>query len=399
MIVVCEPLCRGWEHVPINAALLEIVCGAFPSSEIAFYGEESHITSLQTELDGATARAISWRPVPRPRRHAAFGERWYADARLMWHLVHLLRNATEGHLLLCGATPVMVLMIKMLVWSGAGRGNAVQIVCHGELASLTGWRSRNPFMRMRDWRSALTASNDRQIQFIVLEAPIRKSVVALFPALTSHLAVLDHPIPSIDLPASDVEFRAPFRFGFLGLASDAKGFPAFLEMAAVLRERFCDRVEFHAIGTLPPNSLVPSMEALTVKPAMTKSSRSDFTRDIQQLHYVCLPYQGEHYELSPSGVLMDAIAFGKPVLSTGIPVVRALFERFGDIGYLCTDTLDFCDAITQIVNEADELRYRSQVRALRAVRESRTPAALAPTYRNMTPRRGSPLRSAVEQEV
>src|ERR1700682_722399 len=108
MIVMCEPLCRGWEHVPINAALLEIARSAFPSGEIAFYGEESHITNLQSELDAATSKAIRWRPVPRPRRHAAFGERLYADAKLMLHLVRLVRNAPEGHLLLCGATPVIV---------------------------------------------------------------------------------------------------------------------------------------------------------------------------------------------------------------------------------------------------------------------------------------------------
>jgi glycosyltransferase involved in cell wall biosynthesis len=383
-------VCWGWEHVPINAVLLKNVYRAFPSREIAFYGEESHIANLQSELEGAISQAINWRPVPRPRRHAPLGERWYADVKLMWHLVRVLRNAPEGHLLLCGATPVIVLTVKILVWAGAGRGRAVQIVCHGGLASLRGWRSRNPFVRMLDWRSALSVGNDRRIQFIVLEEPIRKTVVALFPALASHLAVLDHPIPSIELTDTDIEFRPPFRFGFLGLASDAKGFPAFLEMAAVLRERFSNRVEFHAIATIPRNSVTPSMEALTVKAGTAMSSRSDFTRGIHQLHFVCLPYQGGHYELSPSGVLMDAIAFGKPVLSAGIPLVRGLFERFGDIGFLCTDTRNFCDTITQIVNQADEAHYRAQVRALRAVRESRTSAALLPTYQNITRRLVSP---------
>jgi glycosyltransferase involved in cell wall biosynthesis len=278
----------------------------------------------------------------------------------------------------------MVLMVKSLVLFGRGRGKAIQIVCHGGLASLRGWRSRNPFVRMLDWSSALTVGNDRRIQFIVLEEAIRKSVVALFPALKPHLAVLDHPILSTRLPDREVEFRPAFRFGFLGLASDGKGFSAFLEMAAVLRERFCGRVEFHAIGTIPPHSAAPQMEALTVKAGTEKLSRSDFTRGIERLHYVCLPYQSRHYELSPSGVLMDAIAFGKPVLSAEFPLVRDLFERFGDIGFLCSDTRNFCDTITQIVSQPDEMHYRAQVRALRAVRASRTATALIPSYQTIT---------------
>jgi glycosyltransferase involved in cell wall biosynthesis len=386
MIVVCEPICWGWEHVPINAALLEIVSRAFPSREIAFYAEESHITNLKSELSGATSQAITWRSIPRPRRHAPPRERWYADTSLMWHVLSVLRNAPEGHLLLCTTNPEIVLTLKALVRLGAVPDKTIQIVCHGALEHLRGWRSRNPFMRMRDWRSALTLGNDRRIQFIILEEPVRRTVVKLFPALESHLAKLDHPIPSIETREPDVDFRAPFRFGFLGLATDAKGFPAFLEMAAILKQRFSDRVEFHAIGTIPPDSVPPSMEALTVKPGTAKRDRSDFARAIQHLHYVCLPYQGAQYELSPSGVLMDAIAFGKPMLSVGIPLVKDLFDRFGDIGFLCTDTRNFCDTITQIVTEADEGRYRRQVEALRAVRESRTSAALVPTYQIFTRR-------------
>jgi glycosyltransferase involved in cell wall biosynthesis len=386
MIVVCEPICWGWEHVPINVGLLEIVGRAFPSREIVFYAEESHLANVKSQVRGPLARTISWRPIPRPRRHAPLRERFYADVMLVWRMLRVARNDSEGYLLLCSGTPEMVLTAKTLMRLGAARGKALQIVCHGGLATLRGWRSRNPFLRMRDWRSALTVGNSRSIQFILLEEPIRKTVVGLFPAVERHLAGLDHPIPPIEPSETEIEFGTPFRFGFLGLATEAKGFHAFLEMASVLKSRFGDRVEFHAIGTTPPDSVAPPMDALAVKPAVAKANRSDFARAVQQLHYVCLPYQGVQYELSPSGVLMDAIAYGKPMLSSGIPLVKDIFERFGDIGFLCTDTRNFCDTITEIVSKADERHYRAQVRALRAVRESRTSAALMPTYQTFTRR-------------
>ncbi|HKY98488.1 MAG TPA: glycosyltransferase [Gemmatimonadaceae bacterium] len=386
MIVVCEPISWGWEHVPINAALLEIVHRAFPSREIAFYAEESHIANVKSELETATSRAITWSPIPRPRRHAPPRDRWYADMRLIWQMLRVLRDAPDGHFLLCTANPEIVLALKAFVRLGAVQDKTIQIVCHGALAHLRGWRSRNPFMRIRDWRSALTLGNDRRIQFIILEEPVRRRVVDLLPAIEGHLAKLDHPIPSIEPHPPDVDFRPPFRFGFLGLATDAKGFPAFLEMAAILKQRFSDRVEFHAIGTISPDSAAQAMDALTIKPGVAKRDRSEFTRCVRRLHYVCLPYQSEHYELSPSGVLMDAIAFGKPLLSVGIPLVKELFDRFGDIGFLCTDTRNFCDTITKIVTEPDEGRYRRQVQALTAVRESRTSAALTPTYQGFTRR-------------
>ncbi|HEY0528670.1 MAG TPA: glycosyltransferase [Gemmatimonadaceae bacterium] len=389
MIVVCEPVCWGWEHVAINAALIEIVRLAFPSSRIAFYGEASHIAHLQSEVGEAISSSIVWTPVRLAPRRAAPSSRWAIDVALALRLLNVLRSLPEGRLLLCGATPAMVLSIKLMLRLGARRANGVQIICHGWLSRLRGWRSRNPFLRILDWRSALTIGNDPRIQFVVLEESIRNTLVTEFPRLARHLAVLQHPIPPSEPFAADFHVRAPFRFGFLGLASDAKGFPAFLEMASALRERFGERVEFHAVGTVPPGSAAPSMEALTVKAGLVKASRADFSQAIRELHYVCLPYHGRHYELSPSGVLMDAIAFGKPILAAGIPLVKELFDRYGDIGFICTDTRDFCDTITEIVNHADEAHYHAQVNALRAARDSRTPSALAGDYRRITNQRES----------
>jgi glycosyltransferase involved in cell wall biosynthesis len=386
MIVVCEPICWGWEHVPVNAALLEIVCRAFPSREIAFYAEASHLTKVKSELSGVASETVTWRPIPRPRRHAPPRARWYPDIKLITQLLSVVRKRRDGHLLLCLANPEMVLALKALVRLGVVGDTTIQIVCHGALAHIKGWRSRNPFVRLRDWRTALTVGNDRRIQFIILEEPVRKTVIDLLPGIQSHVAQLDHPILPNDSRDQDADFREPFRFGFLGLATDAKGFPAFLEMATILKQRFSDRVEFHAIGTVSPDSPTLSMDALTVRPGNTKRERSEFVRAIRQLHYVCLPYRGTHYELSPSGVLMDAIAYGKPMLSVGIPLVKDLFQRFGDIGYLCSDTSSFCDTITKIVTEADEGRYRRQVKALRDVRESRTSEALFPAYQWFTQR-------------
>jgi glycosyltransferase involved in cell wall biosynthesis len=399
MIVVCEPVCWGWEHVAINAALLEIVRLAFPSSEIAFYGEASHISHLQSEIGEAISGTIMWRSVRLAPRHSPPSRRWSVDVGLALRLLKVLRAAPEGRLLLCGATPAMVLAIKLMMRRGALRTNEVQVVCHGWLSRLRGWRSRNPFLRILDWRTALTIGNDPRIQFVVLEESIRDTLAAEFPRLARHLAVLPHPIPPSEPFVADYHLRAPFRFGFLGLASDAKGFPAFLEMASSLRGRFGDRVEFHAVGTLPPGSAPPSMEPLTVKAGLVKANRTDFSLAIRQLHYVCLPYNGSHYELSPSGVLMDAIAFGKPVLATGIPLVKELFDRYGDIGFMCTDTRDFCNTMTDIVNQADEAHYRAQVNALRAVRASRTPATLAIAYRIITGQRESASGTLIDTGV
>jgi hypothetical protein len=85
--------------------------------------------------------------------------------------------------------------------------------------------------------------------------------------------------------------------------------------------------------------------------------------------------------LSASGALLDAITWLKPVIAKRLPIVEALFRRFGDIGYLCDDESAMHDSLETAVTALDAARYRRQAEAMRMVWDSRSPAALAVDYR------------------
>ena len=81
--------------------------------------------------------------------------------------------------------------------------------------------------------------------------------------------------------------------------------------------------------------------------------------------------------------MIDAITWLKPIIATRLPIVEALFRRFGDIGTLCADETAMRAAVEAAVSTQDAARYQRQVEALRAVRASRSPAALAADYRTL----------------
>lgn len=96
-----------------------------------------------------------------------------------------------------------------------------------------------------------------------------------------------------------------------------------------------------------------------------------------------------HYNRAASGVLLDAIAWGKPVIARKIPIFESIFERYGDIGYLFSDDLDLTRIVEQILQMADRSRYQLQVLNLRTVRKSRAPETLAATYRDICRKNGT----------
>ena len=195
------------------------------------------------------------------------------------------------------------------------------------------------------------------------------------------LRSLDHPITPHEEVSNSGDLSWPFRFGFLGLALKSKGFALFVGVANAVASKFERRVEFHAIGCNPEDAApVKGIEYLATKPALTQIPRADFIEGLSQLHFVILPHEAASYTLTASGVLLDAIAFEKPVIARKIPIFEKLFERHGDIGYLFDSDAELRGIIEHILEAADKPRYCRQVENLRALRKLRTPEALATTY-------------------
>jgi hypothetical protein len=157
-----------------------------------------------------------------------------------------------------------------------------------------------------------------------------------------------------------------------------------VELANGIAAKFGERAEFHAIGRLPETGQTTNgIEALATKPGSMRLTRNEFIRGMMPLQYIVLPHEAASYTLTASGVLLDAIAWEKPVIARKIPIFEAMFQRHGDIGYLFSDDSELRVIVEQILQPADKLRYRAQVLNLRSARKSRAPEALAEAYREI----------------
>ncbi|MDQ7837660.1 MAG: glycosyltransferase [Thermodesulfobacteriota bacterium] len=383
MIIVCEPVCYGHEHVPFNAALLETICSAYPHERVAFYGEESHLQQVRVQIGQSLSASIFWTPIVLPPRHAEFFSRLGRDFKLVAHLINATDRNNGGLLVFTCVTPSTIFVLNFLL-KFVYRQAKVQAVLHGILGSLTGWRSRNPFIRFTDLRSALSLGSCDRIQYIILEESIKRKLLCVISFLQGSVAVLEHPIAPNERFENSIALMPPIKFGFLGASTEAKGFDRYLKVASEIKSRFPGRAEFHAYGSISDGLSKLQMSVLDVQPQQTKLGRNQYVCGLKNLHFVCFPYKKGHYELSPSGALLDAVAFGKPIVASRLPIFEALFDRYGDIGYLFDTEGEFCQIIQQIAQEADDRRYANQVINIKRLRDDRSSRFLAIKYRNIT---------------
>jgi hypothetical protein len=197
---------------------------------------------------------------------------------------------------------------------------------------------------------------------------------------------LPHPILVSELgDASLPAANGAIRIGFLGLATEAKGFGVFLEVAGRLSRSCPGRFEFHAVGSTPPGSASSGFGALARQPAAQQLARADFLAGLRAVHYVCLPFSGSHYDFAASGALLDAVANLRPVIALPTPVLTSMFATHG-IGHLCQSADEIVAVLRQLASDFPAQAYSAQVAAMTALRNDRLPRVLAGPYRELTER-------------
>jgi Glycosyl transferases group 1 len=383
MIAACEPWFTDGGHVPFNAGLLATIRAAFPDEKLFFFGAGAHIEELKKQLGESLSESISWIEFVPPDPGRAYFGRLFCEIKIIRNLLRTFPRNSKDYLLLTSACSSTVVALK-LVKRSQFEGIKVQVVLHGGLSGIVGRRYRRPILRFQEMRTALTLFGNSNIQYLVLEDCIRDTLLKNVPSLSGKVETLDHPLPPNEAGSNSNDFTPPIRFGFLGLANESKGFAVFVRLAKEMAAKYQDQVEFHAIGRLPAEGN-PALEldALAIRPGVRRMSRADFIRGVKQLHFIIFPHHPEHYDLSPSGTLLDAIAWEKPLVARSLPIFENMVKKHGDIGYLFRSDMELREVVEHIIQKRDKLHYHRQVLNIRKARGSRTPEALAASYRDI----------------
>lgn len=383
MIVFIDPFNHGLSHVPVNAGVIETAAAAEPGRHIVIVAEQAHINGLAELVDRNIWQKATLLPITPPPPGVRFLARLMAD---YYNLKLAFKCSTgEAMLILADIAPATLYAMRLNALHQPSAFRQFVAVLHGNAAELAGWRARNPFIRATQLRPAMAAApNDTR--FVVLEDSIRRALLEIAPEFSARFATLPHPLPSSE--GNRPQYRAtheghPIRIAFLGAAQPKKGFDAFLELARNFTRRFPGKVEFHAIGWLPPESAGLDLSTLARQPSPHKISRAEFLQALEAVDYVCMPYSQELYRYSASGTLLDAVAVGKPLVALCSPILDDLHKRFGDIGELAENLEHLGILIENLIKQWNPVRYEQQKMVMKLICEARMPKNLLPEWQTI----------------
>lgn len=380
-ILIVEPNHAGMGHVPFNRAFVATVKRAFPDAAIVFACSPEHRREIAAD-QGVAAMIAAWVPIDAwPSSEQSFGELW---RRLRW--LARLRSGLQGanarpeHTVLLGSSGPILCALEMARWL-RWRRTKLFVVLHGNAGGLIhGWRPRNPLRRWLSFDSAFQRGARSGVKAIVPEAWVAERLITAHACSPDAIVVIPHAVDEADAASEPVAARPAVLARpilFIGQATLDKGFREFAAMARLARERGLQALAFRAVGALRRDAADVDMSALERRPGAAPVARAELVAEIAAAKFAFM-WHSEHYETSPSGVLVDCIAHGVPLCGRRSAATESIERENGAIG-IFEDNLDAL--LARLTESAPDEVYGAQASVWKAnlykARLARSPAALA----------------------
>ena len=155
-------------------------------------------------------------------------------------------------------------------------------------------------------------------------------------------------------------------FGSIGVMSFQKNSHWFFILASqIFKNKFKLKPVFNVIGPAIDNVVNDYSHKLNGVNILSNDnkvplSEHEMSNAINGLDYSVFVYGSDSYRLKMSGAVLDSFSFLKPVIAIKNPMFMFLFEKMGDIGYLCNDLDELKDVIIDLLNNFDTKRYWQQ---------------------------------------
>ena len=359
MIVICEPQCKGLEHIMVNSALIIMIKHIFPYEKILFIAEMNHIKNIKEIIDNDVID-IEYKSIIIPPRYQSSLWRFSLELKIARDVFTFASNSNIDKVLFCSITSPGLISIKLLLKSF--KRIKCMIIPHAILESI--YRPPLKVTELLFWfRIWISIDNSEKLHYILLSPCIKNELIKQLPHLNNYISAIDLPYIYKNINSKSLECKDNIiKFGFFGVGSYSKGIEAFFDLAKNIKEHKSKlNAKFILVGRIS-NAIERKLnngyvQILSIDKPL---SDADFMRYSAEIDYAIFLHNYKRYRLSASGSIFDALSNLTPIIALNNPQFKYFFDKLGDIGYLCDDAKDIELVILNLLNNMSTERYLVQ---------------------------------------
>jgi hypothetical protein len=342
-VILCEPICQGWQHTPVNVALVTAILDN-TSVDVKMYCEIEHWNILISQLAPSYRHRISHFSIEPISRKDDFWA-WLSS----FSLIRKLGNKGEDIVFLSSTSGLLDVAKRQI------NNNKIFCVFHMALARVDKHLPRNPFVRWFSFDSVLRRFRSKEVIIIVLEETIAENLKAKYCNLAGSILCLPHPIEPFSQSDIVVSHQVKNTICFPGTFNLEKGANAFAELALSAKK---DNVSFIVAGKKSPSFSDYDPNLFRINPNNEFLARNEFVSLVKSSRYLFLGHNEKIYRWCASGVYLDALKYEIPIIAK----TSAFFKRenliAGEIGFFydnISEVLVFINS-KQFLDRCDEFK-------------------------------------------
>lgn len=337
MILISEVVHNGEVHLEFNSSLVEIISKVY-GDQIVFRSEKEHAASVKKKLTNSVSVELITYDAYYNRDSYSWRKRIIGECKEILkslkvgraNKVHLYVWSClfpTGHFLLCLITLFSLKKEKHL------------IVLHGELEMLKkANRRKSEIFLGCILQSAIRISPER-IKYLVLGDIIKTHLSTYFSnRILKRVISILHPYVYPQFVTNSICSGQPLIFCSIGTQMLAKNSHYIFELADHFKLAGQHQlVVFKTLGKVLPeinkykNNNVQHLYAQDFVP------QEKFDIEIKKNDFVLFFYDNNSYQLCASGAVFEAIKYNLPIVSIYNDYFGWLFNKYGDMGFLCTN--------------------------------------------------------------
>lgn len=387
-IIFVEPHCVGFEHVPFNSALIDVIERSYPGARILRVAEASHLENLaKVKPTGFQAgQGVGERnKVILPHlegRRSSFGAQVVCALRALLFIDSLARSERAELVVFSSMNANMYALLR-LARLVAPAGYLSIVFFHHAFHDIRHVQ-RNIIKRWFSLRHQLNRRIPNGVKIAVLGGSIARNAGRfLNPAAAAEILSMDHPYPMEAIGVS--QKKPPDRHGIITLSYVGvarSGFESFCKIAMQMKDE--KRFSFLHIGKGTPSDIRMAQNAGVIGTREKPLSKEEMDNFLAKTTYIVGTAPPERYELSASGTFLDGISRGIPGIYLRNDYVEYYFKKLGDIGYMCNSLDEMVNVIFGLGHNFSGSRYEHQVSAINSGRELFSADTVSKSFSDIT---------------
>lgn len=354
MIIIFEPQCYGFQHVPFNSAFIRVIQSVYKGKEVLFMGEEEHISLIKDHLGlYSDDEKLNFREIKEIQRNGPIISKFIKEFKLYKKAFETAKELNADKLYFSSVTKLGIIAIKMLTFIFEVD---VFVVPHAVLED---------FVSDKLLRIAFSRFKSRKLKYLVLGDSIKNNLLAVLPIMREYIISIDHPYIYIKHNEQEHNNEENIKLAFLGVGHKQKGIEAYLHIANKIMDdpNLSKRANFIVNGHVPDITIANSLLENNIKIIGNNNpiSMAEYIKNGLNIDYAVFLHDKDSYSLRASGVFFDAVNFCKPIISTKNSFIEHYFKKYGDIGYLCETKEEMVDIIESILLNGSIEKYEQQV--------------------------------------